>query len=151
MSKTYTREQLRDLYIKLPQEVKEMASSDATTENIENICKRAGFTDERVGQISDLIRDVLYGVLPPGDFPEALKKEVKLKKGSEKDLIHEINRFIFYPVKTDLVHMYNIETVGIEPQEKKVLSPSGGEVPIEEKIPETPQPTGPDTYREPIE
>ena len=143
MSKEYTREQLRQLYIKLPAEIKEMVSADETTENIENICQRNGITDERVGDISDLIRNVLFGVLPPDDFLKTLEREVNLKEEVAGKIAHEIHRFVFYPVKPALEELYKME---IAPSEKPTEKPG---VETEQKKPEA-LPTK-DTYREPIE
>mgnify|MGYP001606390219 CR=1 FL=1 len=126
MPKEYTREQLRQLYIKLPEEIKDLASSDETANNIEDICKRNGIVDERVGIISDLTRNVLLGVLPPEEFQKTLEKELGLKTDLAKKISQEIYRFIFYPVKTALEELYKIEITPTEkpkeetnPEEKK--------------------------------
>jgi len=142
MPNEYTREQLRQLYIKLPQEIKDVASADETINDIEEICKRNEVTDERVGTISDLIRNVLFGVLPPDDFQKELEKEVKLEKEVAKKVAQEINRFIFYPVKPALEELHKIE-ISPPAQPTKIAPPP------EEKLPT--ESAGEDRYRESIE
>ena len=155
MSKEYTREQLRQLYIKLPQEIKDAASADETTNDIERICERNEITDERVGAISDLIRNVLFGVLPPEDFQSTLEKEIGLKKDVAKKVAQEINRFVFYPVKPALEQLYNIGVTKPDSQASSFAPASAeataGKKATEDKEEKPSQPAGKDTYREPIE
>lgn len=140
MFNKYNRQQLYDLYIKLPKEIKDTVSSDATNNDIDRICERNGITNEGVGIISDLIRDVLYGILPLDNFSEELEKEIRLERGQAKKLAQEINRFIFYPIKTALEELNKIGDTKIE---SKIISE-----PIKEK---SARPMGQDSYRESIE
>ena len=140
MPKEYTREELRQLYIKLPQEIKEAVSADETANEIEEICRKNGIVDERVGEISDLTRNVLFGILPPDEFQKILEEEVKLDKKRAEEIAREINRFVFYPVKSILEELYKIE---IAPPAKPKVAP-----PPEEKPPAPPKK---DIYRELIE
>jgi len=139
MPKEYTREQLWKLYEKLPEELKEAIFSAETADNIWNICEKNKI--EKVSKVAEYVGQVLHGVLPPEDFQETLEKELKLEKDLAKKAAQEIDRFIFYPVKTSLEELYKIE---IAPPAK----PTGITPPPEEK---PPAPPSKDTYREPIE
>ncbi|MBU2577489.1 hypothetical protein KKA69_01500 [Patescibacteria group bacterium] len=141
MLKEYTKEELWKLYEKLPGELKEAVFSEETADTIFNVCTRNGIEDDRISEIARYVGRVLLGVLPPEDFPEALEKEVKLKKDLAKKVFQEINRFIFYPVKAQLEELYRIEIA--PPAKPTKITP-----PPEEK---PPTPSEKDVYRETIE
>ncbi|OIO46007.1 MAG: hypothetical protein AUJ31_02685 [Parcubacteria group bacterium CG1_02_39_15] len=144
MPKKYTSEQFWKLYEKLPQELKDALFAEETGNNIYEICERNGIS-ENLDQIVEYVGQVLVGVLPPDELPETLEKEIKLEKEVAKKVSQEINRFIFYPVKTSLEELYKIEIAPIAgtpvrpPPRKK----------IEAEKPEKPERE--DVYREPIE
>ena len=78
--------------------------------------------------------------MPPSDFKETLEKELKLKEKVAKRITQELNRFIFYPVKSNLEELYKIEiTASSKPK---------ATLPIEEKPSIPPRK---DTYREILE
>jgi len=141
MPKQYTREELWKLYQKLPKELKESIFAGETAEHIGNICERYKIPEEKISEIAKQVGNVLIGILPPGEFQEALEKEVKLEKEVAKKIAQEINRFIFYPVKPVLEELYKIE---IAPPAK----PTKVTPPPEEK---PSAPPGKDVYREPVE
>lgn len=146
MAQKYSRDQLRQLYIKLPQEIKDVVSDDEAAKEIEEICGRNGIDDERVGKISDLIRDVLFGLQLPEEFQKELEKEAGLNEETAKKISREINRFVFYPVKPALEQLQKIEVVSQKPNEnaksETILKPAEEYQAITKKD---------DTYREPIE
>ncbi|OGZ23545.1 MAG: hypothetical protein A3A08_01605 [Candidatus Nealsonbacteria bacterium RIFCSPLOWO2_01_FULL_41_9] len=159
MPNKYTKEQFWKLYEKLPQELKDALWAEETGNNIEDICQRYEI-EENVGDIVDLVGQVLVGVLAPKDFQETLEKELKLEKNTAKKAAQEINRFIFYPVRTELEKLYQTKTTPVA----GAVTPS----PIKEEpfdaghsaeLSRSPQgkeekPTEPgkaDSYREPIE
>ena len=139
MPKEYTREEFWKLYEKLPQELKGALFAEETGNNIYEVCKRNG-VENNLDQIVEYVGQVLVGVLPPDEFQATLEKEVKLKKDIAKKVAQEINRFIFYPVKSSLEELYKIEIA--PPAKPKVVPPP------EEK---PPAPPAKDIYREPIE
>lgn len=153
MAKEYTKEELWKLYEKLPQELKETVFAEETANNIYNICERNNIKDNRTSEVARYTGRTLLGVLPPDEFQETLKKEVKLEEGVAKRVAQEINRFIFYPVKASLEELYKTEInppAGLSavapltgPSEKK---PSSEAIPGE-KLKEIEE----DKYRESIE
>lgn len=139
MPKEYSREQLWKLYLKLPEELKEMANSPETSDTIEEICKKNEI-EEKKEEITKYIGYILFGLLPPNEFQEKLEKELNLDSEKAKKVSREIERFIFYPVKAALEELYKIE---IAPPAR----PTGITPPPEEKPPKVER----DIYREPIE
>jgi len=143
MAKEYSREQFWQLYEKLPQELKETIFSEETAENIFDICIRSGIENEKISEIARYVGRVLLGILSPEEFQGILETELKLKKEKAKKIAQEINRFVFYPVKSSLEGFYKIE---ITPS-AEVTPPSKITPPTEEKPPTPPKK---DVYREPI-
>jgi hypothetical protein len=144
MAKEYTQEQLWKLYQKLPDELKEAIFSSETADDIYDICLRNGIEDDRISEIARYTGRVLLGILPLDEFQKTLEKEIKLEEDKAKKVAREIDRFIFYPVKTSLEEIYKIEIA--PPAKPKVTPPPK---PPEEK-PKAP-PKEEDVYREPIE
>lgn len=140
MAKKYTSEQFWKLYEKLPSELKDAISAGETGDDIYDICKRNKITDD-LDSMVEYVGQVLVGVLSPDEFQGTLEKELKLKKTTSKKVTQEINRFIFYPVKTSLEELYRIE---IAPPASMKVTP-----PPEEKPPAPPSEE--DVYREAIE
>ncbi len=145
MPEEYTRKQLWELYLKLPEELKEAVTSIENTDLIYEIGKRNGIEEEKCVEITKYVGYTLFGVLPPEELQATLERELKLKKEVAKKVTQEINRFIFYPVKTSLEELYKIE---IAPLVARSLE----EVPSTEIRPEVkPEEVRRDIYREPIE
>lgn len=139
MLKEYTREQLWKLYEKLPGELKEAIFSVGTADGIWDVCEKNEV--EEVSKVAKYAGYVLMGVLPPDEFQKTLEKEVKLKKDRAKKVSREINRFIFYPVKTSLEEIYKAP-ITPPPAGLKVTPPP-------EEKPKVPPRK--DVYREPPE
>ena len=139
MVKKYTSEQFWKLYEKLPQELKDALFAEETGNNIYEVCKRNEIADN-LEEIVEYVGQVLVGVLPPEEFQKTLEEELKLEKDLAKKIAQEINRFIFYPVKSSLEELYKIEIA--PPAKPKVIPPP------EEK---PPAPPAKDIYREATE
>lgn len=142
MPREYTREQLWKLYQKLPGELKEAIFSVGTADSIYDICERNEV--EEISEVAKYTGWVLLGVLPPEEFEETIKKELKLKKEIAKKVAREINRFIFFPVKSSLEEIYKV-AITPPPAVPKVIPPTK---PPKEKPKAPPKK---DIYREPIE
>ena len=137
MAEEYTQQQIRQLLEKLPIELKEAFSSAETEEAIWGVCEKNNINE--VAKVTKLVGNVLLGLLPPDDFQNLIEIELKLEKETARKVAHEINRFIFYPVKPALEQLYGMERTGGEgmPAETTKQKPN--------KI------AGEDRYREAIE
>lgn len=140
MPKQYTQEQIWKLFEKIPKELKEAISSPDTADSVWIVCE-SNDLDIDISGLARIVRDVMLGILPPDEFQITIEKELRLKKDVAKKVAQEINRFIFYPVKTSLEELYKIE---IAPPVKPIgITPSPEEKP--------PAPSEKDTYRETVE
>jgi len=129
------------LYDKIPSELQELLSSEEMGDDLENICTKYDIL-QYLAQINDYVGDTLLGLLPPNEFEETIKNDLKLDKDKAKKITREINRFVFYPVKSLLEDMYNME---IAPLAQMHVKPS---IIIKEKSKKA---VGGDSYREPID
>lgn len=140
MAKEYTKEEMWDVYKKLPEELQEAVFSPETAEHIRNACKRSDIKKSKIPDIAGFTGQVLMGLLTPKEFKKILREEVGLNKEQVKNVYREINRFIFMPVRETLSALYGVE---IEPT-KKAQGVEKTETLEEGESSE-------DRYREPIE
>ena len=132
------------LYKKLPEELQELTSSEEVGDNLESVCSKHNVLNY-LHEINDYVGQVLLGLLPPNEFEETIQKKLKIEKEKAKSITREINRFVFYPVKSSLEDIYNME---IAPMAKMKVS-----LPVDkkEKKEEAKKPVKSDTYRESVE
>jgi hypothetical protein len=140
MPKEYSREEFWKLYEKLPQELQEAIFSVENAKHIKEICKRNEI-EAKTSEIAKYAGDVLLGIFPPEDFKEYLEQELGIE--TAKRVSHEINRFIFFPVKQALAELYR------EPTEAGAAPARPTETKPGTKTPSAPEKE--DVYREPVE
>lgn len=140
----FPQEQFWKLYEKLPQELKDALWAEGTGDTIYEVCQRYEVTDS-MQDVVRLVGQVLIGLLLPQDFQKELQA-LGIKKLAAEKVAHEINRFIFYPVKPALEQLHKME---IEVS-AKVVTPEPPVAPEGAEEPKT-TPNKDDTYREPIE
>lgn len=141
------------LYKGLPKELQKLLSSDKLLDDLERICEKYDII-QYLYEINDYTGNVLLGMLPPNEFEDAIKDNLKLSPEKAKKITREINRFVFYPVKSLLENLYNMEIAPIAKMKRK---PSLSKQTIkkdtekESETKEKEKPKKQDTYREPIE
>ncbi|MBU4298812.1 hypothetical protein KJ636_02120 [Patescibacteria group bacterium] len=140
MVQKYSPEQVWKLIDKLPKELEDAFFSAEIAKHIREICKRNEVVD-KISVIAEQIGYVLLGLLPIEEFKEYLEQE--LGKETAKRVSHEINRFIFFPVKQSLAELYKEPTeAGAAPAKPTETKPG----------PKTPSaPEKEDIYRETVE
>ena len=108
---------------------------------------------DKISEVAKLVGRVLLGILPPESFQAALEKEGKLKKDAAQQISHEINRFVFAPVKDRLNQLYHIGTV--PPEKPTAATTPKTETPAEAQltpgVPTSKEKPEADTYREAVE
>ena len=132
------------LHEKLPEELQDLMSSTEMGDSLENICTQYDVLSY-LYEVNDYVGNVLLGLLPPNEFEETLQKGLSIEKDKAKKITREVNRFVFYPVKSLLEDMYNIELAPVAKIETKLP------VTKKEEVKEIKKPVKSDTYREPIE
>lgn len=152
-----SKEQFWKLYEGLPQELKDALFAPETGEQIEQTCQKYGVETAQADEIISLVGRVLLGLALPEDFQAVLENDLKMKKEIAKNVNHEINRFIFYPVKESLAGLHKIEAkpssglpTGTSTPITRPTSPSAEtKIPAPSAAPQSPRTQ--DTYRENVE
>ncbi|MCX6712079.1 MAG: hypothetical protein NT041_00110, partial [Candidatus Vogelbacteria bacterium] len=67
------KEQLRDAYAKLPENIQQVFDADETSTALINIGKKYALHIDQVGMLTSLVHYVLLGFLPPQNFVRELK------------------------------------------------------------------------------
>jgi len=114
----YKKEDLWELEKKLPAEIQEVIFSEETATKIKDACDRNGVKEEDISTVAKYVGHVLLGVLPPDELEATLEQSIEADKKSIRQLVWEIQRFVFFPIKESLEILYSIEiTPSLKPQE----------------------------------
>ena len=106
MLKEYSKEQIKKLFINLPEELQEASMSFENTELIEVACKHGELDSEKTEKVIEFVGFVFLGLLPPEEFKNSLVKELDVKKTTAEKIYQEIYRTVFFPVKYQLFQLY---------------------------------------------
>jgi hypothetical protein len=138
----YPKEQLWKIYRSLPKDLQEAMFAQETSEAINSVCKKNGLEKE-MPEITELIGYTFLGLLPLEEFQEFLENKLEIEKNVASLVYREINRFVFFPVKTSLDQLYK--------DDKRSNIPTGEAV-IEENLEKTKtEDKSSDKYQEPIQ
>ena len=102
----YSREQLRKLFDKLPDELKDAILSEDTANTIREICQRNEIKEGDISRLAEMVGNILMGLLPPEDFQGALESDLNIERNKAEKTSREVNRFILFPVKDSLKEFY---------------------------------------------
>ncbi|MEF8846982.1 MAG: hypothetical protein V5A57_00935 [Candidatus Paceibacterota bacterium] len=139
MAKKYSKDELWDVYEKLPEELQEAIFSPDTAERIKQACERAGV--DKNSEVARYTGQVLMGLLTPKEFKQTLKEDLELSAKQVRSIYREINRFILMPIRDTLSALYGTE---IKPTQK----PQGAKEPEQTNQQDK---ASKDKYRESIE
>jgi len=132
----YPKEQLRELYEQLPEDLKKATFSEEVGQTIQDISKRQGIADnDLIFNITKNIGYVFLGLLTPDDFLKVLKTELRIEKDKADQIYSEITNSIFAPLKKSLEDLYETKIEAKESIDKEETRPKA----IKK-----------DSYREPI-
>lgn len=137
----YPPDKLWKLYEVLPKELQHVLFSEETANTIFEICKRNNLEESKMSELAKYVGYTLLGVLPPEEFENTIKEKLNLPPEKTKEINHEINRFIFFPVKNFLELIYG----------QKSQEGSLGDVKKSSEVEQKPKEFSKDIYREPIE
>ncbi|MEA3296206.1 MAG: hypothetical protein U9Q27_03665 [Patescibacteria group bacterium] len=107
--KKYTKDEIWELYAKLPEELKDAFFSEKTGDDIYNICERNSVENKKIPEIAKNIGYVIVGALPLDELQNVLEKEIKLNAETAKKVFYQAYRFIFFPIKKQLEELYKID------------------------------------------
>ncbi len=139
----------------LPRNLQKLLSSTEMHESLESICKKHEVF-HYLSSVHEYVGKAILGLLPPDEFQKTVQEGLGLSKEKAKNITKEINRFIFYPVKSLLEDLYNMEIAPMaqmnrkKPVQTKDIIASTERKKIKKQIEKEKKVQG-DTYREPIE
>lgn len=161
MPLNYSPRELKPLYEKLPQDLKQALFSKESADAIYEICLKNDILDKNA-ELAKYIGYLMLGLLPPAEFAKTLQEELELNKDTAEKIYQQTARALFPPIKQSLEILYNtrieIPTKPIEiieeetptlPSLEKEKRPA-----VKTKKPlsaPAKKPTEKDKYREPIE
>lgn len=112
---TLTPQTLSKLFKALPQDVRDIYSSDKTTEALITIGKKYSVHIDKLGGLVDETGFVLLGKTHPKDYIRNISARLNLKPEDAKSIAEEINEQIFKPLRESLKQIHHIETPGEPP------------------------------------
>lgn len=137
------KEEFWKLFKTLPEEIKEAIFSPETHETLSRIEEKYQLDEKSGIFLGRATINVLLGLLSPDEFKETLIEEGGFPKEIANSINHEVWRYIFFPIKSQLETFY---TKAKESEKKPFEIPTF----LKEKEEEKPKPKI-DIYREPIE
>jgi hypothetical protein len=105
----YTKEQLRALYLKLPENVKEVLNSEDTLDKTEAIGKKFNLHIDKTGALSKDIGQLILGALKPGEFIAQLSRDLKMPIDQVQPIAKEVNEQIFKPIRESLKKIHGLD------------------------------------------
>lgn len=112
-----SKEEFFKLYKGLHPKIQNMLFDEEVGLTLTKVCKRH-MVEGKYQEIMDLIVDVLIGLLPPQDIEKILVRDLDVPMAKAKEIALEINRFIFFPIKEEIVDLYGIKSKEVLKDEK---------------------------------
>ncbi len=112
-----TSQQLRELYKKLPEDLKDAISSSDSANTIQIIGKKYSLGIDKVGELADEVGLVMLGLTAPKDFIPNLAKRIGGDKENLRKIAEEVNTQIFKRVRGSLkeIHQMGSATADLQP------------------------------------
>ena len=123
--KTYTDQQISQMYDNLPEDLKEAIFSVDMSEIVEKIGKENQLNIEQVGNLANETGMVMLGVTHPNEFIANLADRLEVDKEKARVVAGEINDQIFKPVRESIRKIHNIREEEKETVSNVKVSPFG--------------------------
>lgn len=126
--KDLTPQQIREIYVKLPQDLKDAILGVDSTDIMRKIGEKHKLAIDKIGKMVGEAGYVMLGVTHPNEFIANLADRLEVDKEKARAIAQEINEQIFKPVRDSLRKIHNMREEGEEEQEEKIqdkVSPLG--------------------------
>jgi len=100
---TMNKEQLKILYEKLPEAVKQVYDRPETNDDIYEIGHKYKLHIDQIGVVIKNAYGVMLGITKPSDFVTTIVKEAGLAEDIANLITHEINEQVFAPIRQELM------------------------------------------------
>ena len=112
--KDLTAEQIREIYMKLPQDLKEAILGVDSTETMRKIGEKQKLAIDKIGKMVGEAGYVMLGVTHPNEFIANLAERLDVDKEKARAIAQEINEQIFKKVRESLRKIHNMREEGEE-------------------------------------
>lgn len=119
----YDAKQFREIYSKLPEELKDAISSADTSERIIEIGTKHKLTVDKIGLVGNETARVMLGMTHPNHFIANLSDRLGIDKQKSRDIANDINEQIFKKVRDSLRKIHGITDKGEEEKAPQSLVP----------------------------
>src|SRR3989338_7660740 len=113
----YNTQQIRGIYSKLPNDIKEAIFSVDVSDKIIDIGKKHKLAVDKIGIIGNETSRVMLGVTHPNEFIGNLTERLEVDKEKARAIAGEINEQVFKKVRESLRKIHNMRE---EAEEEKV-------------------------------
>lgn len=104
----FTPQQLREIYLKLPEDLKDAIFSVNSAEAIQVIGKKYNLSIDKIGELADETGMVMLGITHPSDFIINVARRVYVDKETAGKIAEEINTQIFAKVRESLKKIHGV-------------------------------------------
>lgn len=111
---TLIQQQIKSVFARLPEEIRDLITSEDFNDRIEIIAKKHGLDEDQTGTLIRTTVRLLIGVIPPTQFVLAVTENIEVERDKAALIAQDINRDIFNPVKEELkqVHALGADASG---------------------------------------
>ncbi len=102
----YTKEQKKELFQNLPDDVKEAVSSVETTDIIIELEKKYKLHIDQTGELSNEVLLLTLGVTSPQKFIDNLESRLRISRDVAAQITADVNEKIFRPVRESLMKIH---------------------------------------------
>ena len=107
-----TQQQLREIYAKLPEDLKDAIFSVNSADVIMSIGKKYNLTINKMGELADETGLVMLGLTPPNNFISNLNGRLEVDAEVAKKIAEEINSEIFSKIRESLKKIHGTTEAG---------------------------------------
>jgi hypothetical protein len=144
---TYTPQQIREAYLKLPKDLQEAVFSEWAGNVLQAIGKKYNLSPDKISNLANLTGLVMFGLSPAKDFIINIAREVYIDKETARKIADDINAQIFSKIRESLRKIHGTlgeETISPPPvsQPVKITTPASppSPTPIKPPPPSSPPP-----------
>ena len=120
---THNKEELLTRYEKLPQAVKDAMFAEASADKIEELGRKYGLLIDKIGALADEVGYFMLGMTHPNDFKGQIIRSTGLSETKANEIIDELNKTIFLPIREHMSALHNVEESGVEMPDEQQHKP----------------------------
>ncbi len=105
----YAKEQLLEMYRKLPKDIQDAIFSVDTAEIIREIGENNNLMIDKIGNLADETGLVMLGLTSPSQYIPHIVERLEISRETAKKIAEEVNSKIFFPIRENLKKIHGVE------------------------------------------